>query len=116
MQLLRASASVVVECSVCVCGLCLVSLRTDLSVSEETRRSLTRELTATKTQLSSIEHQLNTVQQTSRQQWGVLSHAATTLTSLTDEINKVVVISSSDSTMLTTTTTTTYSGSAVTAK
>lgn len=69
-----------------------VSLRRSLSSSEETEQTLSRELDVTKSQLSSVQHQLNTVEHDCRQRAAVLSHATATLTSLADQMNKVITV------------------------
>jgi len=46
----------------------------------------------TKSQLTSAQRELNAVQLSSRQQAGLLCHAASTLTSLADQMNKVITV------------------------
>jgi len=61
-----------------------------MSSSEETKQTLSHELDVTKSQLSSVQRELNTVQHNCRQQADLLSRASTTLTSLADQMNRVV--------------------------
>ena len=51
---------------------------------------MSRDLDSTRSQLSSAERELNTVRQNCRQQADLLSRAATTVTALADQMNKVV--------------------------
>ena len=61
-----------------------------MSSSEKTKQTLSDELDVTKSQLSSVQHELNTVQRSCRQQADLLSRATTTLTSLADQMNRVI--------------------------
>jgi len=61
-----------------------------MSSSEETKQTLSHELDVAKSQLSSVQHELTTVQRNCRQQADLLSRASATLTSLADQMNRVI--------------------------
>jgi len=82
-----------------------VSLHGSLSSIEEIQRTLSRDLDETKTQLKSVECELNTVRQNCRQQTDLLSHAASTITTLADQMNKVIALSDNSTTSSSDTTT-----------
>lgn len=64
-------------------------LRASLSSSDDAQQTLSRELNATKSQLSGVERQLTAVQLSGRQQADLLSRAAASLTALADEMNQL---------------------------
>jgi len=61
-----------------------------MSNCEKTQHTLSTELDVTKSQLISVQHELNTVRQNCSQQTDLLSRASTTLTLLADQMNTLV--------------------------
>jgi len=66
------------------------SLRKNLLTHDDTQQRLTRDLDSTKSQLTSVQHQLTTVQRSYRQQTQLLTRAISSLTSLAGDMSKVV--------------------------
>jgi len=71
--------------------LCVVELlRFSLSSSDETRQTLTRDLISAQSQLSRAKRELGAVTEKGRQQAELLTHAASTMSALAEQMNNVV--------------------------